>query len=277
MAYFLDPTRICHERYLSRLLDIARTPEAGPLLGQLLASSDRMLPVLGIGCPEVAAATGVPAFATQPVPAPPEASAVAAMIEAAAAAHVVHLVAVLAKRRPAWLGSEGARGLVAALRARWKCGARAERVRGRGAAAHGSHARLACVRAKAGMYHRGVLPTRIYAHTTYVHACARTHQQHALAARAWPQVAAEDSLPRAQLLEGKRLAKCLLVYVGHCRADVDVLFELFTAMTVGRAALCRCLGCGLLPAAVTAATKAPPPQLEPLEPNSVVLRQLPGS
>lgn len=59
VAYFLDPTRICNERYLSRLLDTIRTPIARPLLEQLLECEALLLPLLAVGCPSAAEAGGV--------------------------------------------------------------------------------------------------------------------------------------------------------------------------------------------------------------------------
>ncbi len=51
-SYFLDPTRICHDRYVSRLIDICRgqTPASCPLLGALMSSPHKLLPLLAMGC-----------------------------------------------------------------------------------------------------------------------------------------------------------------------------------------------------------------------------------
>ncbi len=65
VAYFLDLSRIWNNRYVSRLLDIIRTPTAAPLLEQLQASEDRLVSLVVINCPEALEAAGLP-----PPPAP---------------------------------------------------------------------------------------------------------------------------------------------------------------------------------------------------------------
>ena len=65
VAYFLDLSRICNDRYLTRLLDIIRTSVAEPLLQQLLNSEERLLPIIATGCPSAGNVLGIP-----PTPAP---------------------------------------------------------------------------------------------------------------------------------------------------------------------------------------------------------------
>ena len=64
------------------------------------------------------------------------------------------------------------------------------------------------------------------------------------------QLTKEDQLPRAQLLESKRLAKCLLAYVRHQREDATILFDIISITLVGSSPLAYAGPGSLLPLAI---------------------------
>lgn len=52
------------------------------------------------------------------------------------------------------------------------------------------------------------------------------------------RVASETSLSKPQLMESRRLARCLLAYIRHHHGEIQPLFELFSAFLV-REGLCH--------------------------------------
>ncbi|GFR40173.1 hypothetical protein Agub_g730, partial [Astrephomene gubernaculifera] len=190
-AYFLDPARLDQPSYFSRLLDLIRSPMGRPLLDAVAASTDQLAALLLRYDPPHPAAQLPEGTAPPPPSAHPQ-----------AAFHAVHLVRVLTKLLPAWLPAQPK--IMAAIMQRWHSPHRAARVAEEAAA---------------------LGPAPQQAPTGGAASSQQQQQQSQQAAQVWFAV---TSVSREQLLESKRLAKCVLAYVREHRQEVMPLFDVIS-------------------------------------------------